>query len=446
MRSLPLTVFEEYLFHENQAHYPCNICIRTRFSGKLQRDQLAQAVAKVAPLHPHLTATVERGLWGRLRWKFNSSAEIPIHWLENQTDSFRPDFGSFDPEKETAFHLYVVYEPNKWDLYVNQSHSLCDGAGFFQFLHDLMIAYDQCCGNDRAQLPITDLPRLKRRGSQRFRLGSFLSIIPIKAAGFLIALSLFRRQVSPLLPSRDTLATSPYPKSSPHLVSRYLGKETYFHFRKSAREMGISINDLFLAAFHAAIGSWRASLGEGEPADWIRLSVPVNLRLKADNSLPACNAISIISIDRQAKGLSNRSRLLRRAKEDMQYVKKGRLGTIYLSILWIRRFLPGGIRSFSHRDICRTSATLTNLGHQFPHSPLKNSNGRLETGGSTLERITSAAPYRRHAQATLLMAVYAGELEATLNYDPRAICKEEAENLIDSFVSELRIMTQIEDT
>ena len=144
--------------------------------------------------------------------------------------------------------------------------------------------------------------------------------------------------------------------------------------------------------------------------------------------------------------LSNRPRLLRRAKEDMQYVKKGRLGTIYLSILWIRRLLPGGIRAFSHRDTCRASATLTNLGHQFPHSPLRNPEGKLEAGGSVLERIASAAPYRPHAQATLFVAVYAGELEATLNYDPRVIRKDEAENLIDCFTNELQSMSQIVDT
>ena len=163
-------------------------------------------------------------------------------------------------------------------------------------------------------------------------------------AGFFIALSLFRRQVSPLLPSQESAESLPFPKSSPHFVSKYLDKESYFRFRKSARKEGISINGLFLAVFHAAIGSWRTSLGEGGPADWIRLRVPVNLRLKADKSLPACNAISIVSINRQAKGLSDRPRLLRRAKKEMQYVKRGRLGTIYLAVLWIRRFLPGGIR------------------------------------------------------------------------------------------------------
>ena len=265
-------------------------------------------------------------------------------------------------------------------------------------------------------------------------------------AGFFIALSLFRRQVSPLLPSRESAESLPFPKSSPHFVSKYLDKESYFRFRKSARKEGISINDLFLAAFHAAIGSWRTSLGEGGPADWIRLSVPVNLRLKADKSLPACNAISIVSIDRQAKGLSNRPRLLRRAKEDMQYVKRGRLGTIYLAVLWIRRFLPGGIRSFSHGDVCRTSTTLTNIGPQFLHSPLRNSVGKLVSGGSVSERINSAAPYRPHAQATLLVAIYAGELETTLNYDPRAIGPREAAKLIDCFISELRSMTETVDT
>ena len=62
------------------------------------------------------------------------------------------------------------------------------------------------------QLPETDLARLRRRGSQKFRLGSFLSIIPLKMAGFFIALSLFRRQVSPLLPSRESAESLPYPK------------------------------------------------------------------------------------------------------------------------------------------------------------------------------------------------------------------------------------------
>ena len=400
----------------------------------------------MTPLHPILTAKIEKGLFGKLRWKFNRSANIPIHWLQENTETHKPDFRSFNPEKELSFHLHVVREPDRWDLYVNQSHSLCDGAGYLRFLHDLLVAYDQLCGNEDIQFPVTDLERMKRRGSQRFRLGSFLSIIPIKVAGFLIALSLFRRQVSPLLPSRESNEPLPYPKHSPHLVSRYLDRDSYFRFRKSAREKGISINDLFLAAFHAAIGSWRNSLGEGRPTDWIRLSVPVNLRLKADKSLPACNAISIVSIDRQAKGLSNRPRLLRRAKEDMQYVKKGRLGTIYLAVLWIRRYLPGGIRSFSLREVCRTSATLTNLGHQFPHSPLKGSHGKLASGGSVLERITSTAPYRSRAQATLLMAMYAGELEATLNYDPRSIRPEEADKLIDYFESELRSMTETVET
>ena len=129
----------------------------------------------------------------------------------------------------------------------------------------------------------------------------------------------------------------------------------------------------------------------------------------------------------------------------MQYVKKGRLGTIYLAVLWIRRFLPGGIRSFSHRDVCRTSATLTNIGPQFLHSPLRNSVGKLVSGGSVLERITSAAPYRPQAQATLLVGIYAGELEATLNYDPRALHQCEAEKLINCFTSELRSMTENAD-
>lgn len=108
---------------------------------------------KVAHLHPHLTATIERGLFGRLHWKFNGSAKILIHWLQEEIDSYKPDFGSFNPGKEISFQLFVAHEPNRWDLYVNQSHTLCDGAGYFRFLHDLLIVYDQLCGSEDVQLP-----------------------------------------------------------------------------------------------------------------------------------------------------------------------------------------------------------------------------------------------------------------------------------------------------
>ena len=170
-------------------------------SDSVLRKSAAQSIrsgrVESGPSSPSSDCDNREGLFGRLHWKFNGSAKIPIHWLQDGIDSYKPDFGSFNPEKEISFQFFVAHEPNRWDLHVNQSHSLCDGAGYFRFLHDLLIVYNQLCRSEDVQLPEADPARLKWRGSQKFRFRSFLSIIPIKMAGFFVALSLFRRQVPP---------------------------------------------------------------------------------------------------------------------------------------------------------------------------------------------------------------------------------------------------------
>ena len=92
----------------------------------------------------------------------------------------------------------------------------------------------------------------------------------------------------------------------------------------------------------------------------------------------------------------------------------------------------------SHSDTCRTTAMFTNLGHIFTHSPLRQKDGKLHSGKATLVKMTSAAPYRPHSHATLLVSVYAGEFEISLHYDPRALTHAQAQSLVDHFKREIR--------
>lgn len=433
-----LTLFEEYLFHENRQNYPCNILIGARFKGNVDRSKLESAIHNTTLRHPLLTARVKKNQFKRLCWSLNATRKVEICWPESDPESFKPRLRPFNLLQENGFVFHIAKRGNRWSLWLDLNHAICDGAGAFLVLHDILLRYESLTkGNtiveDSGNIPI---PKLRSRYGLNFR--KILKIIPAQLVGLLLSTTLLKRNVSAINPSARTRLESPLPDNSPHTVSKYLSKEEYKEFRRIARESKSSVNDLCLAYFHSAIGKWREREGINAPDDWIRISVPMNLRTKADKSLSACNAISIVSIDRRAKNLGDRKRLIRRAREDMRYVKKGDLAFVYLIILWIRRKMPGGIRKMSHLGVCRTSAVLTHVGNLFTQSPLRNKEGKLETGNSRLERITSIAPYRLHSHVTLLLGVYAGEFEMTLHYDARAIDSSQASELLDAFSNEIR--------
>lgn len=438
MPKLPLTLFEEYLFHENRRNYPCNIWLKAQFKGSVERDRLIAAIDTVTPRHPLLSARVLKTWDGALFWSTQPTRKIDVHWYVEDPRSFTPQFGDFDLESENGFEFHVVQGEDRWDFYINQSHAVCDGAGFYRVLHDVLIRYDELSRNQTGTQSSSNLAPSRFRSNYGLSFWKVLKLIPAQIVGLIISATLLRRSVATLNPASTVNTETPLPAGSPHIVSKYLNRSEYFKFRKTARESKYSVNDLCLAFFHSAIGRWREKMAIPSGDEWIRISVPINLRTKADKSLSACNAISIVSIDRKANGLHKRNRLIRRAKEDMQYVKKGQLALIYLVLLWIRRRLPGGIRKMSNETRCRTTTMLTNVGSLFTHSPLRNKEGKLETKGAVMERITSAAPYRPHSHATLLLSVYAGEFEMTLHYDPRAIDEAQAQSLLDCFEEEIR--------
>ena len=174
MRPLPLTPFEEYLYHESRRHYPCNIWIRARFTGKLLPEKLSEAIDIAVSRHPLLTARIERGTLGRLCWRFDPEAPAVVHWTQADPDSALPALRHFDPSKETSFELSVTHDGNRWDLVINQSHALCDGAGSFRFLHDLLVEYETLCGGAAEELPLIEPAKLRDRGKRRFHAQSAL--------------------------------------------------------------------------------------------------------------------------------------------------------------------------------------------------------------------------------------------------------------------------------
>ncbi|HEY1848351.1 MAG TPA: hypothetical protein VGG37_04045, partial [Opitutaceae bacterium] len=249
--------------------------------------------------------------------------------------------------------------------------------------------------------------------------------------------ALLRRRVAPLVPHAIGPDGAGVPEGWPTVVGRRWPVDATNAVKAAARASKASVAELCMRDLQAAAGTWRASLGASDPQAWVRLGAAVSLRQKAPGSWPAANLFAVTVIDRQQLSLAKRERLLRRAREDMALVDKWRLGYAFWMLLWLRRWWPGGIRSYARRRIVRMTLVMSYIGKVFPRTRMTREGQHPAVPGAVLEEIQGFAPTRPGTPVCLDVAIIFGRLNGHLNFDSRVISRAQAEALMDEFARQL---------
>jgi len=206
--------------------------------------------------------------------------------------------------------------------------------------------------------------------------------------------------------------------------------------RRVAKRSGCTVNDLLARDLFLALVQFRKRHSLGGPTDWLRLSVPVNLRRAADRKLSAANVVSMVFLDRRAPDCCDPERLLRGIHDEMQLIKTHELGLTFMLSLWLVRHLPGGFASRSDRYQCTATCLFTNLGNLYARTPVpRDEESRLRVGGQVLESLDLIAPIRPFTGAAFTPFHYAKRLGTTLQYDPRMLSDEQARELLQDYAT-----------
>jgi hypothetical protein len=184
-----------------------------------------------------------------------------------------------------------------------------------------------------------------------------------------------------------------------------------------------------------ALDDWKNRYYPGHGDEWIRLSVPVNLRNMDDRlwRISAANVVSMVFLDRRQPQRIGPDPLLAGIHEQMQRIKRFQLGLTFLFSLGMFQSLPSGLAGMTQANRCLSTCVFTNLGDPLSHVQLPRSDGRLVAGDLLLEELEVMAPTRPYTCAALAVFQYAGRLCATLNYDPRPVSCGQAEDLLEGF-------------
>ena len=433
-REFPLTPFEEYLYWEDRRSYPYWMVLKCIFKGKLDRERLEAAFAEAITNHPLATATLERRK-GRLCWRLNPEAVPDIHFETVERRGGDPDYPRFDLAYEGALRFFVRSDASGFDFFFQIHHSAFDGLGGFQILREVFLRYGQA-GDPTIEIPRVDVEALAfREDLGKTDAETRLSIWK----GLLVSMVMRIRQGSPLLPHAIPADDEPPPPNWPNVVSHRFDPEAFSDLRKVAKTEKVSLNEILVRDFQVALGAWRRAEGFGRDADWIRVTVPINLRGWDDRYLSACNGVSVVTLDRQMKSLrrERRPRLLFRANEDMEAIRKQGLDRLFWKMLGIYRKLPGGIRARFGRKRGISTAVFTHLGRLFGSGPLLNAERKVVLGEAVMEDMRLTAPIRPLSLVSVDSYIYANRLSTDLHYDGRFFEEAQMRSLMEMFVAEV---------
>ncbi|MEE8451461.1 MAG: condensation domain-containing protein [Thermoguttaceae bacterium] len=444
---LPLVPFEQYMLADDGPAYPMNGVFRLRFSGRFDRPALLSAVRAAVARHPLLSARIERtGRQGPV-WVADAQSEPSVEWIDGSTGKEFPTVGHLDPQRGPVFRAWVVQdEPSETtDLVLALHHCCSDALGAFRFIEDLLRLYDGAVRGKPTSvaLPPLDERLLRRRGAFGLSPGKLLRDGLKQLVGLHGAWRFFMHRPVPLVPHKPEPRGAPVPESYPTAVTRQLSTAETDALRRSARERQVTVNELLARDLFLTLEAFQANLAPGKGltfkgTDWLRLSVPMNLRGDSDRRLPAANVVSLVFLDRRKRHCTEAARLLAGIHREMQRIKRLRLGLTFVLSLRLLKYLPGGIARTVETDHCQSTCVFTNLGPLFVDTPLAQSDGRVVSGSLVLEGMDILPPLRPHTCAALCIFTYAGRLNVTLHYDARPLSKTDAESLLETYMQNIR--------
>ena len=445
---LPLVPFEEYMLLDDRPAYPMDFFFRLRFSGRFDRSTLDSAFDVATARHPLLAAMVRRG-GRRFEWVPAGELSPKVCWATMPPGNTCPPAARIDLTRGSGLRATVLCAAGSegrcgggstTDLLLQFHHSCCDGIGAFQFIQDLLVGYavaTQSEGRVTMPCPLEE-QRLRERGKFGLTRWRLLRMAHRQAVGLLGASQfLFRRPV-PVTPHEPEPADGPPPQAFPSAHTRRFDESDTTALRTVARAAGSTVNDLLARDLFLALGDWRTQRSVGSAADWLRLSVPMNLRRKGDENLPAANVVSMVFLDRRLSDFSDPGHLLDGIHGEMQQIKRLQLGLTFVLSLQVCRAVPGGLARMVRADRCDATCVFTNLGHVLTHAPLPRRGQRIVAGDVVLEDIEFLAPIRPYTCAAFAAFNYAGRLCVTLHYDPRPLTDADAEALLDGFLQRVR--------
>ena len=316
------------------------------------------------------------------------------------------------------------------------------------FAEDVLCHYAVQQGFAEAQRENADPNLLFRRGTFGKPRNSILRTLPKQFWGIFRAWTFLMNRVVSLghgVPAKPSAASAsaavcrlPSAVSEagvsakyPAILHRDLTETETQEMQQRAKQLGVTINDLFLCSTFEAMKQYVSAPKRGH----LRIAVPTNLRTAADVRMPAANIVSMVFLDRKPQNIQPVESFYQGVHREMQHIKRCNLGWAFIHGLTVYRKVFGSFRKMMQPDRCWATATVTNLGRLFTDAPLPSREGRILIDESLeLTGIEASPPVRFQTAIGICVMTYADRMTINLHYDSNVLTRFDAQSLLNHAV------------
>jgi hypothetical protein len=434
-----LTPLEMFLWLDDRPQFPLLFRVDLRFDGRIDAESMRRAYRFALGRHPLLRATIRMDK-RVATWHAAATGWRELELLSGDI-SDDPCMDWVDLTQEAGLRGWLRQTDTGWDVRLQFHHACCDGQGARMFIQDLVMAYAvlrNCCGHTTPFLPI-DVSHLERRGQftgpgaviphlRRMR-STLRLLVPQPRA--------VAKARSAAVARRPAAASSPQPTG---LCSHTFQPDVVSKLQDAQSLDGASFNDVAVATLFKVLGRWQRAHGVSARS-LVRITVPIDLRSREDERLPASNRYTYLFLSRRVGACGEWSDLLAGVQAELQTQRQSREGLCLLAMLGIVSRWPRLLRWALRLPFCFSTAVLTNLSD--PSRRLRkrlpvDADGFFWLDGARCHDVRVVTPpLRPQTHWGLGLVEYAGRLTVLLRYDATTIDAEAAERVKTDYVEAL---------
>lgn len=373
------------------------------FEGPLDMDRLVSTIADRLPNYPRFTQKVVTRL-GQPRWIEDRNFDILAH-IERKTMGIQVSGSELQNQLTRMAHVALEQDRPLWHMSVIDQvgsgyaivfrvhHCITDGLGLIHVLNHLTDDNDSH-GSAPAMAGHPHTAQVMRE-SVCSRLAKIVS--GIKVAAHVTRLSLLWSDARTRLKAPMT--------GDKQLV--WLPPLEMERVRSMAKRMGVTLNDVWVAAVSGALREYLQEQGEQLDGRPLRAAVTFNLREK-NNAFQLGNEFGLVALELPTNVADPRQRLVQ-ANQRMNAIKRSHQPQATMAFLSIAGCLPRPLQHFAlNLFTSKGSVVLTNI-----EGPVRS----RYLAGSKMTDLICWVPQAGRMGVGLAFISYAGQIQLALFVD-----------------------------
>ncbi len=438
MQTWPLTAFEEYMLCDDRPEYPMTGIFRVKLTGRLDRNAFQSAVDAVVARHCLMRCTViPRCAGAPPVWVDTPGWQAPIAWNTPCNPSGFPEMSFMDLTRFPGVRFWVIEKHHSTDIIIQAHHACTDAIGMGRVLEELLILYahHRSENNSMPEIGEIDPDRFALRGSH----GSPPEITPGLVDHLLGTWEFFSRRPVPVMSKMVVPVQSRTLEVSPSLLTMTLDRELTRKYFLSAKKRGVTVNELLLRDCFLTLADLKKEHGSHSEKDWIRFSIPINLRTRADEKLAMANCVSMVFSEQRMADMKDPARLLKIIHDDIVIKSQSMLKSTFLDAVDLVRRVPKLLTWITRTIPCFSTGVFSNTGLVLNTTPLPRKNEKIIAGNVTVQSIEAFPPIRYGTQLAVCVNTYNTRLSVNLTTDPRYFSPGRSRRFLEKMRSQIQM-------